>query len=52
MSDNVRRLALIDAEKFNSLIDLLETNTARQKMQHVHRKRQVLLKVMPRPSIL
>ena len=32
MGDNVRRLALIDAEKFNSLIDLLETNTARQKI--------------------
>jgi hypothetical protein len=32
MGENVRRLALIDAEKFNNLIDLLQGNTARQKI--------------------
>jgi hypothetical protein len=30
--ENVKRLTLIDAEKFNSLMELLQTNTARQKI--------------------
>ncbi|CAB3995258.1 Hypothetical predicted protein [Paramuricea clavata] len=32
MGDNVRRLTLIDAEKYNSLMRLLEQATKRQKM--------------------
>ena len=32
MGENVKRLALIDAEKFNLLMELLQTNTARQKI--------------------
>ena len=32
MGENVKRLALIDAEKFNSLMKLLQNNTARQKL--------------------
>jgi hypothetical protein len=32
MGETVKRLALIDAEKFNSLIDLLQTSSSRQKL--------------------
>ena len=32
MGENVKRLTLIDAEKFNTLMELLQTNTARQKL--------------------
>ena len=32
MGENVKRLTLIDAEKFNTLMELLQNNTARQKI--------------------